>query len=235
MNAVTENVKYIEDNLKIVLQNPYVMTVLKISLVLYASQIAPTLPVSAQALLKNTFFKIFAITLIAYFAELDFQLSIILAIIYVISTNLMSGRGFFESYSNTNLESLGPYYTDNSKYQTLLGTPATIGSATLLDSMSDNYSGCDNIKMADLLAMFDNDALKLQNTVMYSFNELIKQLPPNSDAMSKLVTIAKAVGIPGNIKFEDSSAGLLASILIQVGFNVTKLCQPPSGDGMINI
>ena len=232
-SVIQDKVKYVEKNVKYVLDNPYIMAILKIALILYASQIAPTLPSNAQATLHSTFFKIIAITLVAYIAEVDFQLAIILSIIFVLSINYLSGRGFFESYSN--LEDYGPYYADQTKYQTLLGKSATVGTATLLDGNSDNYSGCDNIKMADLLAVFDNDALKMQKTIQYAFNSLVQQLPKDSDAMTNLITIAKAIGLPGNVKFSDSTAPLVASILIQYGFKINNTCQAPYGDGMINV
>jgi hypothetical protein len=230
MEAIKNVEAVIKSNLDPVLQNPYVMAVLKISLILYAAQIAPRLPSMASATLQNTFVKIAAIALTAYIAEVDFQLAIILAIIFVIGINASAGRGFFESYEN-----MGPYFADQTKYQNLLQKPAVVGNAILLDGLSDNYSGCNDIKMVDLLAVFDNDKLKLQNTVMFAFKELANQLPKDSDAMSKLVSIAKACGLPGNVQFNDSTAPLVASVLINYGFKISKTCQPPNGDGMINM
>lgn len=241
MEAIKSVESVIKSNLDNVLQNPYVMAILKISLVLYASQLAPKLPNMALATLQNTFVKIVAIALIAYIAEVDFQLAIILAIIFVIGINISSGRGFFESYKNMGntgnmgMEDQGPYFSDQTKYQTLLQKPATVGNAVLLDSNSDNYSACDDIKMTDLLAVFDNDHLKLQNTVMYAYKELINKLPANSDAMSNLVKIAKACGLPGNVDFTDYNAKYISTILIQYGFKISKNCQAPNGDGMINM
>ena len=235
MEAIKNVETVIKSNLDPILQNPYVMAILKISLILYASQIAPRLPNMVMVTLQNTFVKITAIALTAYIAEVDFQLAIILAIIFVIGINASSGRGFFESYENMGMmEDQGPFYADQTKYQNLLQKPAVVGNSILLDSNSDNYSSCDDIKMADLLAVFDNDHLKLQNTVMYAFKELVNKLPADSDAMSNLVKIAKACGLPGNIQFTDANAGLISSVLIQYGFKISKTCQPPNDIGMIN-
>lgn len=237
MEAIKNVETVIKSNLDPILQNPYIMAVLKISLILYASQIAPRLPNMASITLQNTFVKITAIALTAYIAEVDFQLAIILAVIFVIGINVSAGRGYFESYENMNmnLEDHGPYFADQTKYQTLLQKPVVVGNAVLLDSMSDNYSGCDDVKMADLLAVFDNDHVKLQNTVMYAYKELANQLPKDSDAMSNLVKMVKAVGAPGNIQFNDSTAPLLATILINGGFVINKTCGPPNQSGMINM
>jgi len=236
MESIKNVEAIIKSKLDPVLQNPYVMAILKISLILYASQIAPRLPSMVSVTLQNTFVKIAVIALTAYIAEVDFQLAIILAIIFVIGINASSGRGFFESYENMrNIEDQGPFYADQTKYKNLLQEPAVINNFTLLNSNSDNYSGCDDIKMADLLAVFDNDHLKLQNTVMYAFKELANQLPKDSDAMSNLVKMVKAVGAPGNIQFNDSTASLLATILINAGFVINDKCRGPIGTGMINM
>jgi hypothetical protein len=235
MEAIKNVEAVIKSNLDPILQNPYVMAVLKISLILYAAQIAPRLPNMASATLQNTFVKIAAIALTAYIAEVDFQLAIILAIIFVIGINVSAGRGFFESYENMGMmEDQGPFYADQTKYQTLLQKPAVVGNAVLLDSYSDSYSACDNIKMADLLAVFDNDHLKLQNTVMYAYKELANKLPKDSDAMTNLVKMVKAVGAPGNIQFTDASAPILATILINAGFVINDKCRAPYQDGLIN-
>lgn len=235
MEAIKNVEAVIKSKLDPILQNPYVMAVLKISLILYAAQIAPRLPSMASATLQNTFVKIAAIALTAYIAEVDFQLAIILAIIFVIGINASAGRGFFESYENMGMmEDQGPFYADQTKYQNLLQKPAVVGNAILLDSMSDSYSACDNIKMADLLAVFDNDKLKMQNTVMYAYKELANKLPKDSDAMTNLVKMVKAVGAPGNIQFTDASAPILATILINAGFAINDKCRAPNGDSMIN-
>jgi len=222
MEAIKNVEAVIKSRLDPILQNPYVMAVLKISLILYAAQIAPRLPSMASATLQNTFVKIAAIALTAYIAEVDFQLAIILAIIFVIGINASAGRGFFESYENQ-----GPYFADQTKYQTLLQKPAVVGTATLLDGLTNNYPGCNDIKMADLLAVFDNDKLKLQNTVMYAYKELANKLPKDSDAMTNLVKMVKAVGAPGNIQFTDANASILATILINAGFVIKDKCRAP--------
>jgi hypothetical protein len=233
-NAISENA---ENSIKYVLQNPYIMAILKLTLALYSAQIAPSLPDFLKKLLQNTFVKIILIAFIGYLAKFDFQLSIILSIVYVLSVNYVSGRGLFESFTGglINMEDQGPYFTNQSEYKTLLGEPVKVGNAKLLNSNSDNYSSCNNVTLADLLAAFDNNKLKLQNTVAYAYQELIKQLPKESTAMNNLVIIAKSVGLPGNIEFNDENAKLIATILIQWGFEITPMCTAPYENDMINV
>jgi hypothetical protein len=239
MDTLSKTQVFLKSNLDNVLENPYVMAVLKISLILYASMIAPKLPMGLQSLLSNTFVKIFVIILIAYLAQVDFQLAIIIAVIYVLGLNVLAGRGLFESYGNVYRNSFGedrgPFYADQTKYQNLLEQPAVIGSATLLDSNSDNYSSCDSITMKDLLSAFDDDHIKLQDTLAYAVKSLLEQLPSGTDARARLVNIAKAIGVPGNVNFDDPmSAKYIATILVNYGYKVTDLCSPPKGDDMIN-
>lgn len=210
-----------------VLQNPYIMAVLKLALILYAAQIAPRLPTQVQSTFKNTFFKIAAISLIAYLADIDFQLAIILAVIFVLSANLLSGRSMFESYHNVHEPQVGTFYTDLKKYTDLLGKPAAVGHAHLIESLSDNYPGCNNVTIDDLLNLFDGDHIKLQNTVEYAFNELLQALPAGSDAKTRLTQIAHAVGLPYSLKLTDENAPYLSTILLQHGFRVSDTCQVP--------
>jgi DNA polymerase III delta subunit len=220
----------ITKNLETLLKNPNVMIALKISLVLYASALAPRLPSMVQSTFSNTFVKITALALIAFLADVDFQLAIILSIIYVLGINVASGRGIFESYTNVQ----SPFFKDQRKYKTLLGSPVIVGNAKLIESSSDNYSGCENIKMDDLLSTFDNDSLKLQTTVMYAYKDLLDRLPHDSTAKEKLVSVAKSIGLPGNVKFNDYNAPFIATILLNHGFKISNTCQAPYGGDMIN-
>jgi hypothetical protein len=212
------------------LQNPYIMAVLKISLVMYAAQIAPRHPTYMQKFFQNTYVKIVAIALIAYLIDIDIQLGVVLAIVFVLGTNFMAGRGFLESYETYTNEA--SFYSDMKKYTTLLGKPAAIGNALLLDSQSDNYSGCENVLLKDLLAIFDNNKLKMQQTVQYAFKELMQKLPAKSDAKLNLEKMARVAGLPYNIALNDYNAPLIATILINYGYVISSTCQAPKGDMM---
>lgn len=217
----------IERNLKSVLQNPYIMAFLKVTLVLYAVRLAPRLPSAVQDTFENTFVKILAIMLLAYISEVDFQLAILLAIVLVLGANLLSGRGVFESYTNVGNNSVAEYQSDMSKYTTLLGKPVEVGKFKLQESLSDNYPGCNQITMKDLLSVFDGDALKLQKTVQYAFADLNRMLPPDASAKAKLTSIARAVGLPYNVEMNDANAPLLATLLLNYGYKISESCQVP--------
>jgi hypothetical protein len=211
----------VQTQLTQVLQNPYLMASLKVALMLYASQIAPKLPTVVQNTFANTFVKIIAIAMIAYLAEIDLQLSIILAIVFVLSTNLLSGRSVFESFGN----SQGTFHADQTKYTNLLGEPAVVTKAKLIESLSDIYPGCGEVKIADLIALFDGDKIKLQDTVQYAIKELMETA--KGDSKAKLSQIARAVGLPYNVQLTDENAGLISTLLLQYGYKVSDDCQVP--------
>ena len=55
MESIQNAQVYVQHKLNAVLQNPYVMAILKVGLVLYASRIAPRLPSAVQDTFANTF------------------------------------------------------------------------------------------------------------------------------------------------------------------------------------
>lgn len=210
-----------------ILSNPYMMAILKVSLVLYAARIAPRLPESFS-LFDNTFVKIALIALMVYLANMDFQLSLIIAIIYVLGVNQISGRGFLESYDEVNThENEVSFEKDIKKLTDLLGKPVPPPFGTIIESQSDNYPGCEKITMADLLAIFDGDASKLQNALQYSYHQLVNQLPKDAASKDRLVRMAHAAGLPLNVPFDDANAPLIATYLINVGFLISDSCRAP--------
>jgi hypothetical protein len=210
----------VQDNFKTLLQNPYLMAILKVGLVLYASRIAPKVPTFIQNTFENTFVKIIAIALLAYISEVDFQLAILLAIVLVLGANFLGGRGVFESYDNA-----GEYQRDMTKYTNLLGQPVQVGDFKLQESLSDNYPGCNKVTLKDLLALFNGDAPKLQKTVQYAFSELNAVLAGKDK--DNLLRIARAAGLPYNVDLSDENAPLIATILLNYGYKVSDTCQPP--------
>jgi len=206
VNAIT---KQVDSVIKPVLYNPYVMAVVKITLALYAAQLAPKLPASFASVTNNTFVKILTVALIAYLAELDLQLAVLLAIVFVIGMNVISGRGMMESFSD--------FSPDYKPY----------GNFKLIESMSDIYPGCQNVTMDDLHKAFDGDAAKLQSTAQYAFRELYA-LSKTKDAKENLMKMAYAVGLPYNIKLDkEENAPFIATLLMYAGFNIGGTCVPP--------
>ena len=189
------------------LSNPYVMAVVKITLALYASQLAPRLPPSVTNLFDNTFVKIIAVALIAYIGDVDFQLAVMLAIVYVLGANILSGRGILESYAN---------------YAHAL--PAD-DKFKLIEPQTMVHPGCLNITMNDLLSAFDGDKLKLQTTVVTTIKELLAATKDKL-AHERLHMMARAVGLPYNVEFTEENAPLIATMLMYAGFTFGTCTAP---------
>lgn len=235
MEYIKNTETFVKGNLDNILINPYIMAILKVTLALYAIQLAPRLPPVITNIFQNTLVKITAVFFIAYLANIDFQLSILLAILFVLGGNLASGRKPWESFTNMNLfEDIGPFFTDQTKYKTLLNTPSLLNNFTLLDSKSDNYSSCNDMTLQNLLDVFDNDHIKLQKTTQYIYSELLSKLPNNSDAKTRLLAIARVAGLPYSMQLSDETAPYIATLLLNGGFSLSKNCQAPFNSGMIN-
>jgi hypothetical protein len=193
---------------KTALQNPYVMAFLKITLTLYAAQLAPRLPSSLQAAFNNTFVKIVAIMIILYLAQFDLQLAIVLSIVFVLGMNSLAGRKPFESFANYSSE-----YTADS-------------GAELIEPKTVIYPGCHDLKMDDLIKAFDGDMNKLIRAVQYSYRELLATAQ-TKDAKERLMKIAFASGLPHNKAFIDENAPYIATLLVNQGFDLGGQCLPP--------
>lgn len=198
----------IDTGAKYTLSNPYIMAIVKVSLVLYASQIAPKLPTAAEGVFSNTFFKIFALMMMIYIAGIDFQLAIIMAIIYVISLNFASGRGPLESFAD---------FSKDYKAS---------GSAKLIEPKTMIYPGCESLNMEDLQKVFDGDRTKLYNNASYAYKELMSKFTTES-GKDTLTKIAYAAGLPYNKDFTDENAPYIATILMYQGLNISDTCTQP--------
>jgi hypothetical protein len=209
MDYVKSAGTFVESNVDYVLANAYMMAFVKITLILYAAQLAPRAPEYMQSLFQNTFVKMFAVFLIAYIAEKDLQLAILMAIIYVFGMNLLSGRGMLESYADFSAE-----YKPH-------------GDSTLIEPHSMIYPGCHDVTMDDLHKVFEGDLSKMQKTVQFSFQQLLSQMI-NEDAKQKLTKIAYAAGLPYNMSFDKpETAPYIATLLVNYGFEIKNGCAPP--------
>lgn len=205
MEAVSQKV---ESYIQPVLQNPYAMAVIKIIIVMYAAQMAPRPPVMVTNLFKNTFFKLFALFVIVYLSERDFQLAVILAVVFVIGLNLLSGRGILESFGNYSSE-----YTPDSKF-------------TLIEPKTVLFPGCKSIKMDDLYNAFEGDKLRLQANLEHAYKMLLEKYT-TKDKQELLKKVAYAAGLPYNVKFNDEGAPYIATILMYHGFGFANDCVAP--------
>ena len=201
------------------LSNPYLMTISKVLLIIYASQIAPRAPSYITDLFKNTFVKIALIALIIYLSQHDFQFSLIFAIILVLGVNLASNRSMMESYINlTEQPDLASYSKEFVAY----------GNAKLLDPKNEIYPGCLNVKFSDLLQLFDNDHYKLQTSVQNAFYQLLNDKSfTDIESKDRLLKTAYMAGLPYNLELNDENAPWIATLLINYGFIISETCQPP--------
>lgn len=204
VNMVTQSIQsYTEP----VLRNPYVMAILKVSLILYAARIAPNPPSYLQALFENTFFKILAIFMIMVFVDVDFQLAIIFATIYVVTMNYLSGRKLLESFA--------PFDKD-AKFDE---------AATLISPTGHIFPGCVNVKVDDLLSLFEGDSAQLQRAAQLSFQHLVSNLK-DKPAKERLERIARATGLPYNLEINDTNAPYIATLLVNYNVEVNDSCRP---------
>lgn len=190
-----------------VFQNPYVMTIVKLTLVLYAAQIAPRLPKVLVNFFGSTIGKVVGIALIllALYGQ-DYQLAILVAIAYVLTMNFISGRRILESFAN---------YTEEK-----------IDTSRLLESKAMIYPGCNNITMDQLTAAFEGDQARLASTVVYAYRELMNKLK-DKPTRERIEKIARSMGLPYNFKFTDENSPYIASLLVYYGTELSDSCSPP--------
>lgn len=209
MEYLSKAESYVESTVSYPLSNPYIMAILKVGLALYAAQIAPKTPDYLQVWFQNTYIKLIAIATIAFLSERDLQLSILIAIIYVFGMNLLSGRGILESFADYS------------------STYVSSGDFKLIEPKSAIYPGCEEVTMDDLYKVFEGDHVKMNQTVQYSFQELMAK-SSGKDSKEMLTKIAYAAGLPYNLSFDKpETAPYIATLLVNYGFDIKDLCKPP--------
>jgi hypothetical protein len=190
--------------------NPYIMTILKVAIVVYGVKLAPRLPVSVENMFQTTWFKIVGIALIIWLSSKDYQLAILVSIVFVLGINFVSGRGPLESFAD-----FTPNYTPPNP-------------AKLISPKAEIFPGCLNVTLQDLLNTFSGDAEKLQKTVRYTYQELTTQIDDtDADAKDRLLAISRVVGLPYDVELTDENAPLIATMLLMFGFKINGDCQNP--------
>jgi hypothetical protein len=208
MEYVKQAGDFIEKQIEYPMSNPYIMAFVKVTLALYAAQIAPRPPQYLSDFFQNTFAKIALITIIVYLSNKDLQLALLLSIIYVYGMNLLSGRGIFESFSDYSSEYKG-------------------SGAQLLEPKTMLYPGCEKVTMDDLYKVFEGDKKKFETTVQYAFQELMSR-SKTKDTKELVEKLAYAAGLPYNLSFDKpETAPYISTLLVNYGFTIDELCQPP--------
>ena len=82
------------------LQNQYFVTVLAVVVATYAGFAAPKPSVAATAVLTSDWFRFIVIFLIAYLPKRNFHLSLLIAIGFVVTYNVLIESKLFEDFMN---------------------------------------------------------------------------------------------------------------------------------------
>ena len=79
--------------------NKLVSTVLTTFLIVYASSASPRLPKFMLKLFNNKIFKVLILSLIAYSSTRNPKVSILMAVVFSVTLNILDGKKFFESFA----------------------------------------------------------------------------------------------------------------------------------------
>lgn len=83
------------------LDNPLIMGIISIFVVLYGALAKPKLPSMLQSLMKNSFFRLLYIFLIAYTGDKNLIVSIVIAFTFMVLFGLLSEIEVQESFENS--------------------------------------------------------------------------------------------------------------------------------------
>lgn len=93
-------------NLGNVMSNPYVTSSASLFLVLYAGMARPQLPEFIANLFDNAVFRLAILTLVVFMSGQNLQLSIIVAVAFMVSMNLLNEQKIAEGFVNGMHESM---------------------------------------------------------------------------------------------------------------------------------
>ena len=154
------------------LEDDYIASFLKLSLVLYAGLAAPKLPLQILSLLDIAVFRVVVLSLVVWTGTKDPAMSLLIAIALVVSVNTFAGRNPFETF--------------------------------LIEQNTNVSPECLGVTLNDILEVFNGDAAAMRQAL---YN----------------------VGVPANINVDDYSAPILATHLMNYGYQITSKCKQPNG------
>lgn len=208
MDTVKQSLSGLNNGLNNVLSNTYVSIIIQLFIVLYASYVAPNPPTFVKSILDNTFGKMIVIALIIFMSNNNIGTALVMAIVFVLVINAISGRPLLESYS-----SISDAFVKDLQ-----------SSIKLLEPKTMLHFGCLKMTAASLLEAFNGDKTDLQRTVLHSFQELMaksKSVP----AQERLLAIARKVGLPYDMDLNDENAPYIATILVNWGYDFGGKCK----------
>lgn len=157
------------------LEDPYIASFLKLSLVLYAGLAAPKLPSQVLGLLDKPLFRILILSLVVWTGTRDPSMSLLIAVALIVSINTFAGRNPFETF--------------------------------LIEQNTNVNPQCLGVTLTDILQVFNGDSAAMRQAL---YN----------------------VGVPANIEVNDYSAPILATYLMNYGYQITSRCKPPSDNAI---
>ena len=106
-----ESVKNIFDPENLV-QNTYLFGVLSLFLIIYGPRLHPRLPDSLRNLFNNVLFRGVIIFLVVYLASINFELSLMITIVFLVTMNILHSSNVLDTFRN-----YGPPLFQDEKYE----------------------------------------------------------------------------------------------------------------------
>jgi len=125
MAEIVKNIKSMLDP-EILVQNTYLFSVLIVFLTMYGPRLQPKLPNSLRSLFSNSIFRGVILFLIVYLSSNNFQSSIVITIIFLVTMNLLHTTSALERISKESFYVNGPPVASCNSYNpksiNLIGT-----------------------------------------------------------------------------------------------------------------
>ena len=99
MEIINNTIGRIDIYMEKIFSNRYYSSIITLVLILYTSVIAPKLPNSILKLFDYSIFRVLILSLVLYYGNKNTKLSIIIAVGFIISMNLLSKRKMFENFT----------------------------------------------------------------------------------------------------------------------------------------
>lgn len=108
---MADTVKTLETMLKPehLVQNSYLFAVLSIFLAMYGPRLHPKLPEPLKNLFSNPLFRSLVLFMIVYLSSSNFQTSLVITVVFLVTMNLLHTSKALESYTNIVQENFSNY------------------------------------------------------------------------------------------------------------------------------
>ena len=157
------------------LENKYFLAIFAIFSGLYSAQIRPGLPKFIMVLFQNPIFRVLILSLIVVRSYKDIQFSIIIAISFLLITNIVINQLFEDTFTNTDIN-----IKENNNQQmcndTLLDKESIISCINTIDNYTTKLNEKD-INLSKLYCMNNINEDKLSTTCKNVSIPPITQLP----------------------------------------------------------